>query len=367
MDELFSSNNATSKLLGYEYQKFMALEACLNSSNNEIVWIECHGDIAYDDKSVEIKHHIDQGNLSDSHKDVWKTIYNLINDHQSLVKFNRYELLTTSKINDKSIFHNWNNKTPENKISDLKKCNITSTIKKYYDKFVDTDYELTKSILSKFYIYGNQPTIDIKLEQLKKHPAFLIIDENYIEAFIERMLGYISNQAINNLDNWHINTNEFKREMAGFAKPFCSTDYPFPKTPKKAINNNQKSNFNFVERMKEINLDEIMINGAIMDYLRSESSTLKILEYHSSMLENLEDYEDDIKSDLDNLKLKYSTELSKENRKPTKKISLSQKIYADGQLLQIKKILGLQPIEGYFQKGRIHAIVDRNEFIWLLK
>ncbi|MBK4783624.1 MAG: hypothetical protein FT714_03895 [Pantoea sp. Pent] len=130
MDELFSSNNATSKLLGYEYQKFMALEACLNSSDNEIVWIECHGDIAYNDKSVEIKHHIDQDNLSDSHKDVWKTIYNLINDHQSLVKFNRYEILTTSKINNKSTFHNWNNKSPENKISDLKKCNITTTIKK---------------------------------------------------------------------------------------------------------------------------------------------------------------------------------------------------------------------------------------------
>jgi len=367
MEGIFSSNNATKKLLGFDYQKFLALEACLNSAENELVWIECHGDIAYNGITTEVKHHFDKGNLNDSHKDVWKTIHNLVNDHSSLTAFHKYELRTTSSISEKSIFHKWNEQSKDEKFDRLLTANITESIKKFYITIKSSDKALIKSILSKFYIYGSQPTIDEKLQQLKMHSALSFIDEVLKEAFIERMLGYISNQAINKLDNWHININEFRKEMTGFAKVFCSPEYPFPKTPKPKLNGSGKNTFNFIRKMEEIMLDDILINGAVIDYLRSEISNFKILEYHSSMSENLETYEDDIKNDLFILRLKHSSELSIAIDACDKSIFFSQQLYADSQTLQLKKVSGLQTIEGYFQKGRIHAIVDRNEFKWLLK
>ncbi len=38
-----ASNNATKKLLGFDYQKLLALESCLNAKENETIWIECFG------------------------------------------------------------------------------------------------------------------------------------------------------------------------------------------------------------------------------------------------------------------------------------------------------------------------------------
>lgn len=367
MDENYSSNNATKKLLGFDYQKFLALEACLNGKDNEFVWIECHGDIAYDDKSVEIKHHLAQENLNSSHIDVWKTIHNLIIEQTSLKEFNKYELLTTSVINDNSIFHKWNNKNAKEKLIEMLNVKPNATINKYYVTVSSTDEDLVKDILSRFSIYGNQPTIDEKLQLLKEHPALFIIENKYKETFLEKMLGYISNQAIKNMDNWHININEFQREMIGFAKAFCSEDYPFPRTRKKEILDIKDRSFHFIQEMKDVELDDFTINTAAIDFLRSENSTLKILEMHSSMSENIEDYEDDITGDLRSLKLKHSANILLNHSDNNHIISSSKNLYADGQLLPIKKIHGLQPVEGYFQKGRIHAIVNRKDFFWLIK
>lgn len=367
MDENYSSNNATKKLLGFDYQKFLALEACLNGKDNELVWIECHGDIAYNDKSVEIKHHLAKENLNSSHIDVWKTIHNLIVEHESLREFNKYELLTTSVINNSSIFDKWNNKTAKEKLTELLSVKSTATISKYYATVVNTPEDLIKGILSRLSIYGNQPTIDEKLELLKEHPALFIIDKKYKESFLEKMLGYISNQAIKNMDNWHVNINEFQREMIGFAKAFCSEDYPFPRTRKKEVLDIKDRSFHFMQEMRDVELDDFTINTAAIDFLRSENSTLKILEIHSSMSESLEDYEDDITGDLHSLKLRHLSNIKVNPSNHNHLILSSKAIYADGQLLPIKKINGLQPVEGYFQKGRVHAIVNRKEFSWLLK
>ncbi|WP_162185038.1 hypothetical protein [Enterobacter sichuanensis] len=34
------SNNATSNILGFDYQKFIALERCLSGKENDVIWIE---------------------------------------------------------------------------------------------------------------------------------------------------------------------------------------------------------------------------------------------------------------------------------------------------------------------------------------
>ncbi|WP_421105727.1 hypothetical protein [Serratia marcescens] len=360
-----TSNNATKKLLGYDYQKLLALESCLNAKENEIVWIECYGDIAHTDKSTEVKHHLTRGSLNDSHIDFWKTLYNLVNEYKILYGFNRFELLTTSEINSSSIFFNWNNTSKEDKLKRITSVKSNKTISKYYEFIFNHDQSDLINILEKLTIIGSQPTIDEKYEEIKSHPSFLTIPDQHVDSFMHKMLGYISMKAIDDMDRWHIERNEFKREMEGFAKAFIDKDYPFPLVTKREVNGINLSNFNFIDELRRIELDDIMVDKAIVDFLRAERSTLKILKLHTSMADNLEDFDDTLSENLSLVKLKHSTIISQKKQKELEIISVSKKMYSECLLLNDKKILGIQEIAGYYQKGRIHSIVDRKEFSWL--
>ncbi|QHI77383.1 hypothetical protein [Serratia sp. NGAS9] len=360
-----ASNNATKKLLGFDYQKLLALESCLNAKENETIWIECYGDIANSDKSTEVKHHLSRGILNDAHIDFWKTLYNLLNEYKILYNFNRFELLTTSEINSSSIFLNWNDISKEDKLNKIASVSPNKTISKYYDFVFKHNREELLSVLEKLTIIGSQPTIDEKYEELKSHSSFLTIPDQHVDNFMHKMLGYISMKAINDMDRWHIERNEFKREMEGFAKAFIDKDYPFPLVAKREVDKSNLSNFNFIDELRKIDLDEITINNAVVDFLRAERSSLQILKLHTSMADNLEDFDDTLSNNLSLVKLKHSAIISREKQRKLETISTSKKMYSECLLLNDKKILGIQEIAGYYQKGRIHSIVDRKEFSWL--
>ncbi|AYM89625.1 hypothetical protein D9980_03000 [Serratia sp. 3ACOL1] len=360
-----ASNNATKKLLGFDYQKLLALESCLNAKENETIWIECFGDIALADKSTEVKHHLTRSVLNDAHIDFWKTLYNLANEYPILSGFNRFELLTTSEINDASIFFNWNNVTAEIKLSRITSVKSNKTISKYHDFIFSYEKNKLLTILEKLTIIGSQPMINQKYEELKSHASFLIIPDQHVDSFMHKMLGYISMKAIDDMDRWHIDRNEFKREMEGFAKPFIDKDYPFPHVAKKDVNRSDASKFNFIDELKKIDLDDTIVNNAIVDFLRAERSALKILKLHSSMADNLEEFDDALCDDLSLVKLKHSAVISHEKQKELEIVSTSKKMYSECLLLNNKKILGIQEIAGYYQKGRIHSIVDRKDFSWI--
>lgn len=76
------NNDSTKKQLGFEYQKLIALEYCLNAKNGEYVYIECFGDVQYGSESVEVKHHEGESNLTSNSVDVWKTLKNLVVEYK---------------------------------------------------------------------------------------------------------------------------------------------------------------------------------------------------------------------------------------------------------------------------------------------
>ncbi len=51
------NNDSTKKQLGFEYQKLIALEHCLNTKNGKHVYIACFGDVQHNNESIEFKHH----------------------------------------------------------------------------------------------------------------------------------------------------------------------------------------------------------------------------------------------------------------------------------------------------------------------
>jgi hypothetical protein len=98
------SNDATSKILGFDYQKLVALKMCLDAKPNETIWIECKGDVADENSTTEVKHHLGKHNLTSNSVDVWKTLQNHIEQYNVAENFSRLVLLTTSTIPEDSIF-----------------------------------------------------------------------------------------------------------------------------------------------------------------------------------------------------------------------------------------------------------------------
>lgn len=360
------SNNATSNILGFDYQKFIALERCLGGKENDVIWIEYFGDVALNGTSTEVKHHISETFLNNTHKDFWKTFYNLLSDKSVYSSFTRFELLTTSKIKQDSIFNQWNDLPAKIKVERLKKITPTKTIEKYHNKLMNENDNELFPLIDKLKIISSQPNILNKLEQLKSHEAFFFIPDIHKETFIEKMLGYITLKAIKNTNTWHIEYNEFKREMIGFSMPYVQTDYPFPLVFKKDINQDRSNNYYFVNELESIQLGENMISDAVMDYLRSEKSLLKLLKLHSTLADHLDEFEDDLLQDLGLLKLKHSNNLQSTNVgiDATKQ---SKFMYADCLLLQMKQIRNVHSIEKYYQKGRIHSHVEQKNFSWLFE
>lgn len=357
------SNNATSNILGFDYQKLIALERCLSGKENDIIWIECFGDVAHNGTSTEVKHHMSDTFLNDTHRDFWKTLYNLMSEHAVYSGFTRFELLTTSDIKEDSIFYDWNNLSSKIKIERLKKIIPTQTIQKYHNELLQRSDEEILSLIDKIIIISSQPNIIDKLEKLKSHEALLLIPDIHKESFIERMLGFISLKAIKNSDMWHIEYNEFKREMIGFSMPFVQKDYPFPVVSKREVIEEKSNNYYFVKELESIQLGERMITDAVIDYLRSEKSLLKLLRLHSTFVNHLEDFEDDLLQDLDLLKLKHINTLQSISI-PIDVTNQSKLMYSDCLLLEMKQIRNVHSMEKYYQKGRIHSHVEQKNFSW---
>lgn len=362
-------NNATPNILGFDYQKLVALERCLNGKENEIIWIECLGDIAHEGTSTEVKHHISETFLNDTHRDFWKTLHNLIIGEHIYSEFSRFELLTTSKIKEESIFYNWNSLLKDEKLKILKKVSPTKTIEKYYSTMVSKEDKIITKIIDRLFILSSQPNIEEKINILKKHTTLFLIPDNYKVSFLEKMLGYISLKAVENMNMWHIEYNEFKREMIGFSMPYVKKDYPFPIIKKSEITCNNINKYYFVDELKTINIGEKMVTDAVIDYLRSEKSMLHLIKFHSSIAEHLEEFDDDLLQDMELLKLRHSTNLSLSDSSIADNIpvKLSQSMYSDCLMLQLKNIRNIQSIEKYYQKGRVHSHVELKNFSWLFK
>lgn len=363
------ANNATPNILGFDYQKLVALEQCLNGKENEVIWIECLGDVAHQGTSIEVKHHISETFLNDTHRDFWKTLYNLITGESIYSEFSRFELLTTSKIKTESIFYNWNNLAKHEKLKKLKSVSPTKTIERYYQTIISKEDKIITSVIERLFIVSSQPNIEEKVNTLKEHTALFLIPDNYKTNFIEKMLGYISLKAIENMNLWHIEYNEFKREMIGFSIPYVKKDYPFPLIRKSEITCDNITRYYFVDELKTINIGEKMVTEAVIDYLRSEKSMLRLIKFHSSVAQHLEEFDDDLLQDMELLKFRHSINLSKSCSSNAENIpiELSQLMYSDCLMLQLKQIRNVQSIEKYYQKGRVHSHVELKNFSWLFE
>lgn len=364
-------NDSTKKQLGFEYQKLIALEFCLNARRGEYVYIECFGDVQYGSESIEIKHHEGKSNLTSNSKDVWKTLKNLAVEYDKLKSNDRFILHTTQNIANNSIFYNWNDLNKVEKYNKLFEHSISATSKPYKDDVFNTKI-ISKTdlldILERFVIYSDEPKIVEKLNQLKEHPTFKIIKDDLKEAAIGVLIQYMVRKAIDNSDRWEINISDFNSDLQFSLTKFANDYIPFPIVDKKNINvEDLNKGYRFIENLTAISLKESDIHQAFQDYVRSEEAYEQILIINPTLKMNLISYEDEIKTSLHTEKSSASYDLTNSSFEDNSHIRTSQKVYFKCIMNPINEISGFKGTQKFFRDGRIHNINETTDFEWLYK
>lgn len=363
-------NDNTPKGLGIDYQKLIALEYCLNAKKNEYIWIECKGDVADQTTSVEVKHHQDSTNLTSNSVDAWKTLYNYVVEQEVISQFDHLVLHTTSKIPANSIFYQWNELPPEIKLKTIIGHvpighEPVSSIKVYYDKIIDCPKNTLLEILNKFSILHEQPNISTKWEEIKEHPKLELIQENRREIALKYLYGYITKIAIDNSDEWRININDFNRDFRNILSEFTAEEVPFPIIEKTDISqNSSEQNYEFIKKMKAINLKDKDQCNAVCDYIRANICQFRLLSMEPTLKQNLNFYDGNICDMLENEKSHSANNLSKEIIGTEEAHRESRNLYYSCIGKPHDLIVKVSGTQKYYRDGRIHHIAEETDYMW---
>jgi len=132
--------DSTPSIKGTLFQFLIALERCFEMQEGQSVYIETYGDVSVlgnlsDSKQIESK--LYKRNLTDSDKNVWKSIYNWMSEDFPIDTFSSLILLTTQKVPIGSAWLNWNGKNPSERM------NVLINIKKSFDSRKRKDKDLS--------------------------------------------------------------------------------------------------------------------------------------------------------------------------------------------------------------------------------
>ncbi|MBL1276303.1 MAG: hypothetical protein COB30_009450 [Ectothiorhodospiraceae bacterium] len=359
------SNDATFKLLGFEYQKLIALEKCLDAKPNERIWIECRGDVANKDTSMEIKHHSSNHNITSNSEDVWNTLKNYITEINITQTFTNLILHTTSSIPNSSIFFDWNRLAIAEKRRKVLNHTPSATIKSYYETVAKCSEENLKLILGRFEIISNQPKIEEMWENLKKHSALIIVPLNLRDQAIQELYGYITKQAISNPNMWQIDINDFQRDMRHSISKFTTDKVPFPFISEGSVQPKKKNGeLIFIQKMKDIKLKKKNQEIAISDYFRAQETQITMLSSSPTLRDSLERYDNNIERDLENEKSSTSYDLSESDINTEKADKESRDLYFRCIRKPEAAITGVADVQKYYKDGRVHHVIDEGTFEW---
>jgi len=363
------SNDATKKILGFEYQKLIALEYCLNSKPEDIIYIECYGDVSTKDTIIETKNHLKEFNMTDQSIDFWKTLRNFVKEREITTQYSKLILHTSAIVREESIFSVWNEKNCEEKLRLIEqfKENPNDSIKEFSNfifNFKDSYQENDLlEILDKLELRISQPNVIEKYCELKEHLAFVIVDEKYRDTLLEQLIGYITKKAIDDNNRWKIISTDFMRDLQSYAKRCLSEKIPFPEVSIDVAFTGDE-NFLFIKELKEIELEN-KVEEAVVDYLTAEESSLRLIKVGGfSTSTAIDSFEIELYGRMNTTKELHFLDISGPDISKAKAIYQSKKLFLICKNFEKLSIRDVQSIEMYYQHGKMHKIVEERKFIW---
>lgn len=369
-----SLSDASYNILGFKYQELVALLKCLNCiESNVTIFLECAaGDVSTSTESIEVKHSIDPSKvLNNTHKDFWNTLNNIIKEYDKFKLFGKFILHTTAQIKEGSIFDGWDELSDKQKRDGLLNILPNKGIQKYFNRIKNAPAKELKDVLRKFEIHANQKTAkEFYRQELLEHVAIVrILSEEHRAPFIYQLLGYISMQLIDcNGSSWEINIDIFNENFRSYHNLYRIKDLKFPSIKEKEIKeevNLLDNKYRFIEQIKLINCHP-HLNKAVKDYFRARYSQIRMIESRASLSNELDDYDEEIKEEIELLRMIHITSLKKE----TEMEDASKDFFhaSINKVVSMRDIHGVVGVKSYYPLGRMHYMVeDTDTFTWKLK
>ena len=366
--------DSTSSIKGVLFQFLIALERCFEMQEGQAVYIETYGDVSVlgnlsDSKQIESK--LYKKALTDSDKNVWKSIHNWMSEDFPVDTFSSLILLTTQKVSIDSAWLNWNGKNPSERMEVLRniKTNFDSRKRKdkdlatYMNVIFDAENATRLSLITKMLYIDS-----ISMDGNQYHKS---LQEKYGKGipdiqkgkYINHMFGYILSPDIVSHD-WRITYDDFTREAEEVTKTLVENTAVFPAKLKLAdIQKNDYGGYAFVEKIKDIKHGDDVISEAIDDYVHTASMIQQELEKSEAKKNSLLQYEE-------NLKGSYTAKYRKASRNYNdgERIAKSQDFYDDMMGSSDITFHTYNNVDLYFHNGMLHIMADENdELVWLLK
>lgn len=365
--------DSTSSIKGVLFQFLIALERCFKMQEGQSIYIETYGDVSvlgslFDSKQIESKFY--KKALTDSDKNVWKSIYNWMREDFPLDMFSSLVLLTTQKVSIDSAWLNWNSKTTTERMDVLRNIKKNFDLQKRKNKdlaicmniIFDTKNATRLSQIAKM-LYIDSISMDgNQYHKYLQEKYGKNIPDIQKGRFISHMFGYILNPDIVS-HNWRITYEDFTKEAEEVTKTLVENTAVFPAKLKLAdIQKNDYDGYAFVEKIKDIKYEDV-IPDAIDDYVHTAKMIKQELEKSEAKKKSLLQYEE-------NLIKSYAARYRKASRNynDSERIAKSQDFYDDMTGSNDITFHTYNNVDLYFHNGMLHMIADENEkFIWLLK
>ena len=368
------SFDSTSSIKGGLFQFLIALERCFEMQEGQAVYIETYGDVSVlgnlsDSKQIESK--LYKKALTDSDKNVWKSIYNWMREDFPIDTFSSLILLTTQKVPIGSAWLNWNGKNPSERMEVLRNIKTNFDSRKRKDKDIATYMNVIFDAKNATRLSQITKMLYIDSISMNGNQYHQSLQEKYGKGipniqkgkYINHMFGYILCPEIVSHD-WRITYDDFTREAEEITKTLVENTAVFPTKVKLAdIKESDYDGYAFVEKIKDIRHGDDVISRAINDYVHTASMIQQELEKSETKKNSLLQYEE-------NLKGEYTAKYRKASRNYSagERIAKSQDFYDDMTGSSDITFHTYNNVDLYFHNGMLHIMADENDdLVWLLK
>ena len=366
--------DSTLSIKGILFQFLIALERCFEMQEGQSVYIETYGDVSVlgslsDSKQIESK--LYKKALTDSDKNVWKSIYNWMREDFPIDTFSSLILLTTQKVPMGSAWLNWNGKNPSERMNVLINIKKSFDLRKRKDKDLATYMNVIFDAKNAMRLSQIAKMLYIDSISMDGNQYHKFLQEKYGKGipdiqkgkYINHMFGYILSPDIVSHD-WKITYDDFTSEAEEITKTLVENTAVFPTKVKLAdIKESDYNGYAFVEKIKDIKYGDDVISGAINDYVHTASMIQQELEKSETKKNSLLQYEE-------NLKGEYTAKYRKASRNYNdgERIAKSQDFYDDMTGSSDITFHTYNCVDLYFHNGMLHIMADENdELVWLLK
>lgn len=365
------ANDSSQTFRGIIYQFLIALEKCFELQEGESVFIETYGDISViGDDSVQIESKYFNSNLTELDQNIWKTIYNWMNDDFPFDRFSSLILLTTQTVRSNSPWYDWNFKNYKERYSIflnirgkfLKQRKKSEETIKYIEFIFDASREnKLKKLLNLFYIDHSKQKDDEYYDKIKGQYS-KNVPSIRADQYMNSLFGYILSPKIIE-KKWEITYNDFTYELRNVTNLLVETTTAFPaKIRLDSINHSDYLTTPFVEKIQNIEYHDV-INDAINSYIQAKEIILQEFSHSPSIVRSLKQYEDDVKDIF-----KTSHRYRSRSCDFAKVISMSQNFYDEIMISDRGTFYIFNSVPVFFFKGILQILTDENEdMVWMLK